>query len=242
MRNLADTLHAFTLFSELDPAELESVARIARVERFGVGEQIFAEGAAADRLFLLTKGRVAIKVRSAEGRQALFDQIGAGEMLGWSAMVEPRVYVASAWTIEPAEVVVVPAADLDGLCETDKLMGYKVAKGVGQTISRRFGQAIGRYGDVLDKDLRAFGGKEQVVWENDDLQLTTEAVLIGMTGDSPDVIPLEAMLDVEVEADHVVFRAHGGDVMSPRIDDAEHVAALVRDEMLRTRYAHRRRD
>jgi CRP/FNR family transcriptional regulator, cyclic AMP receptor protein len=242
MPNIPETLHRFTIFAELSPADLDLVAGITQVREYGADEQVFAEGTAADELFLLTKGKVAIKVQSGDGRQALFDQITAGELLGWSAMVEPRVYVASAWTTEPSEVLVVPAARLRELSDANKLMGYEIANGISQVIAKRFGQSIGRYGDVLGKDLRAFSGKEQVVWESGDLQLTTEAVLMGMATDDPDVIPLDALLDVDVEGDRVIFRAHGGDVASPSLDDPGRFAALVRDEMMRTRYAHRRRD
>jgi hypothetical protein len=47
---------------------------------------------------------------------------------------------------------------------------------------------------------------------------------------------------VEVQSGCVVFHIHGGDVCSPPLDDPERLAALVRDEMQRTRYAHRRKD
>jgi hypothetical protein len=67
-------------------------------------------------------------------------------------------------------------------------------------------------------------------------------VLIGMDSDSPEVLPLEAVYDVEVQSDCVVFHAHGGDVCSPPVDDPQRLAALTEDEMRRTRYARRRKD
>jgi hypothetical protein len=109
-------------------------------------------------------------------------------------------------------------------------------------MSRRFGRAIGSHGDLVTKDLRAFGGKERVIWEGGEVQLTTEAVLIGMDGDSPEVIPLEAIFDAEVAGDCVMFRAHGGDVCSPPVDDPERLAALTQDAVRRSRYAQRRKD
>ena len=156
-------------------------------------------------------------------------------------MMEPNVYTASAWTTEPSELIIIPADRLRGLCESNKRMGYQVGRGIGEVIARRFGQAIGARGDLREKDLRAFGGEERVVWDNGELQLTTEAVLIGMDSDSPDVIPLETVFDVEVREGCVVFHVHGGDVVSPPVDDPERLAALTHDAMLRTRYAHRRR-
>jgi len=236
-----DELRRFNIFAELDRQELDAIGRIAHVREYDTGEKLTTEGTVADQLYLFLKGRAVVKVRSPEGQEVLIDQVAPGELLGWSAAMEPHVYTASSWTVEPSEVIVIPGRDLRELCEANKHIGYEVAKGIGEVISRRFGQAIGRHGDMRPKDLRAFGGEERVIWDDGQLQLTTEAVLIGMGSDSPDVIPLEAVFDVEVEADHVVFRAHGGDVRSPQVDDPERLASLVRDELLRTRQAHRRR-
>jgi CRP/FNR family cyclic AMP-dependent transcriptional regulator len=233
-------LHQFKILAELDVADLDSIARIAHVQEFESDEELTTEGATADRLYLFLKGKAAVKVRSPEGREVLIDEVGPGEVLGWSAVMEPFVYTASAWTTEPCEVIVVPGKDLRELCEANKRMGYQVVKGIGEVISRRFGQAIGGLADLREKDLRAFSGAERVTWDNGELQLTSDAVLIGMGGDSPDVIPLETVFDVEVQGGCVVFHVHGGDVCSPPLEDPKQLAALVHDAMLRTRYAHRR--
>jgi len=233
-------LHQFKIFADLDLADLDSISRVAYIEEFEAGEELITEGAPAERLYLFLKGKAAVKVRS-EGRMVVIDELGPGEVLGWAALMEPNVYTASAWTTEPSEVIVVPGNRLRELCETNKRMGYRVGRGIGEVISRRFGQAIGARGDLREKDLRAFGGEERVIWDNGELQLTTEAVLIGMDSDSPEVIPLETVFDVEVQGDSVVFHVHGGDVCSPPVDDPERLAALTHDAMLRTRFAHRRR-
>jgi CRP/FNR family transcriptional regulator, cyclic AMP receptor protein len=236
-----DELRQFKIFAGLDVGDLDAIARISHVQECESGEELTTEGAAAEQLYLFLKGKAAVKVGSPDGRHVLIDELGPGEMLGWGAVMEPHVYTASAWTTEPSKLIVVDGNDLRELCEANKHIGYQVVKGIGEVISRRFGQVIVR-GDLREKDLRAFGGKERVVWDNGELQLTTAAVLIGMGSDSPDVIPLEAVLDVEVQGGCVVLHVHGDDVCSPPLDDPERLAALVRDEIQRTRYAHRRKD
>jgi CRP-like cAMP-binding protein len=236
----SEELHRFKIFAQLDADDLDAVAKISHVKEYPTGQELTTEGEDADRLYLFLRGKAVVKVHSPEGVEVLIDQVGSGELLGWSAAVEPHVYTASSWTTEPSEVIVVPGPELRRLCETNKHIGYAVARGIGEVISRRFGHAIGRHGDLREKDLRAFGGEEHVLWENGEVQLTTEAVLIGMGSDSPDVLPLDALLDAEVRGDSVIFHAHGGDVTSPPLDRPERLVALVRDAMLRTRRAHRR--
>jgi CRP-like cAMP-binding protein len=237
-----DELHQFKIFRDLDFADLDAIGRIAHIREVACGEELITEGKSADELFLFLEGRASVKVRDPEGRQVLIDEIGPGEVLGWSAAVEPYVYTASAWTTEPCELIVVNGQRLRQLCESNRRLGYQVTRGIGEVISRRFGRAIGARGDLQDKDLRAFGGEERVIWDDGRLQLTTEAILIGMNSDSPEVIPLDAVYDVDVENGCVVFRVHGGDISSHPLDDPDHLAALCRDEMLRSRYAQRRKD
>ena len=235
-------LHQFKVFSGLDVADLDAIGRISHIREFDTGEELITEGAAADKLYLILKGKAEVKVRSPEGRQVLIDELGPGEMLGWGAVMAPHVHSASAWTTEPAELIVVNGDRLYELCEENKQLGYQVVRGIGEVISKRFGRAFGGRGELHEKDLRAFGGEERVIWDNGELQLTTKAVLIGMESGSPEVLPLEAVYDVEVQGDCVLFHAHGGDVCSPPVDDPGRLAALAEDEMKRTRYARRRKD
>jgi CRP/FNR family cyclic AMP-dependent transcriptional regulator len=236
----AAELHGFKLFTGLNLGELDAISRVAHAQEFAAGEQLLVEGAPADQLYLILKGAVVVKVRS-EGQQVVIDELGPGEVLGWAAMMKPNVYTASAWTTKPSELIVIPADQLRALCDEDEHIGYQVGKGIGEVIARRFGRAIGSDGDLRKKDLRAFEGAERVIWDNGEMQLTTEAVLIGMDTDGPEVIPLETIFDVEVRNGCLYLHAHGGDACSPAVEDPEHLAALTREAMLRTRYAHRRR-
>jgi CRP-like cAMP-binding protein len=237
-----DELHQFKIFADLDFADLDAIGRIAHIREAGNGEELITEGRPAHELYLLLKGKVEVKVQDPDGRQVLIDEIGPGDVLGWSAAVEPYVYIASAWASESCELIVVNGERLRQLCETNKRLGYQVTRGIGEVISRRFGRAAGARGDLQDKDLRAFGGEERVIWDDGQLQLTTEAVLMGMGTDCPEVIPLEVVCDVDVEDRCVVFRLHDGDIRSHPLDDAAQLAALVRDAMLRSRHAQRRKD
>ena len=104
------------------------------------------------------------------------------------------------------------------------------------------GRPLGDYGDLLEKDLRAFSGEERVIWDNGELQLTTEAVLIGLKTDFPDVIPLDALYDATVEERCVVLKMKYGDDRYCVLDKPEELAALIREQIFRPRYAHRRKD
>ncbi len=235
-----DRLGEFGIFTGLDPDELAAVARIARVEEFAAGVRLTEEGAEADRLYLFLAGKATVRVHTGEGLDGILDEVSAGEELGWSAVTKPYRYTATSETTEPVQAIVLDGADLRRLAESDHRLGYSIAKGAGEIIARRYGRAIGTRRDAWEKDLRAFRGAERVVWDNGELRLTTEAVLLGANTGQPDVVPLEAVHEVTVEDNRLTIHAAGGDVRSPVLDDPEELAALIRDELRRLRLPHRR--
>jgi len=240
MRDGIDRLRAFRLMNGLDEAELESIAQIARLETYPAGSRLFEEGASSDRVFLLLEGRVVARVRLPDGGEGTFDEFAGGEELGFSAMMEPRQYFASAWVTDELRALVIDAADLHRLFEANHHLGHCVVRNAGEMISRRFGGPVGDRRETYAKNLRALEGAERVIWDNGDVQLTTEAVLLDAAEGSPDVVPLEIIYDVDVEDGRLVLRAVGGDVRSSPLDRPDELAALVRDELRRVRLPYRR--
>ena len=143
-----DELHQFRIFAELDLSDLDAVARIACVKEFDAGEQLIAEGAPAGELYLFLKGRAAVKVCDADGCPVQVDELGPGEVLGWGAVMEPHIYTASAWTLEPSELIIIRGSDLRELCDTNEQLGYSVVKGVGEVMCARFDQAVREHGSI----------------------------------------------------------------------------------------------
>lgn len=233
-------LRRFRILDDLSQDELEAIAQIATVQTFPERATLTREGLEANRLYLLLEGKVLITVESPDGREGVLDEVMPGEEVGWSAVVAPYRYTATSHTTETSRAIVLEGADLRRLFETSHHMGYSVVKNAGHVISRRYGQAIGEWGELREKDLRAFRGGERTVWEGSGMRLTTEAVLFETDSDRPDVVPLEAVYDVEVDGDYLVMHAKGGDVRSARLENAEELASLVRDELRRARLAYRR--
>ena len=240
MVDLADRLGEFGIFAELDSAELAAVAGVSRVEDFDAGATLTEEGAEAKHLYLFLKGKATVMVRYPDGDSGVLDEVSAGDELGWSAVTKPYRYTATARATEPVQAIVIDGVDLRRLAEQNHHLAYGISQGAIAIVARRYGRAIGGQQDLREKDLRAFGGEERVIWDNGEIQLTTEAVLFEAHTDSPDVVPLEAINEVTVEDGHVVLRATAGDVRSSRLDAAEELAALIWDETRRIRLPYRR--
>lgn len=240
MSELVERLRGFRFLDGLEQAELERLAAIATVDSYPVGSLLTEEGAAADRLYLLLSGVVTVRVRLPDGDCGVLDEIAAGEVLGWSAVLPPYCYTASACVTQEVKAVVLPAPALRELCEAHHHLGYCLLRNAGEVVARRYGRAIGSWPDLREKDLRALHGLERVVWEDGDTRLTTEALILEAGADSPEVIPLESILSVESDGDCLVVHAVGGDTRSGKLQDAGKVVCLVTDELRRVRLPHRR--
>ncbi|MHB1343046.1 MAG: zinc ribbon domain-containing protein [Thermoleophilia bacterium] len=104
------------------------------------------------------------------------------------------------------------------------------------------GAALGKRANLQRSAIQGGRGPERVLWDNGEVQLTTEAVLIGMTGDAPDVVPLETIYEVTVEERCVVLKVKDGDDKYCMLADPVEFAGLVKDHMFRPRLAHDRKD
>ena len=86
----ADALRSVPLFANLDDDELGQVALLFKARRFGAGETIVKEGAAAAAFFLIMSGEAAVSVRGAERRR-----LGAGDYFGEIALLDEGVRSAT---------------------------------------------------------------------------------------------------------------------------------------------------
>lgn len=100
-------------------------------------------------------------------------------------------------------------------------------------------EAIERMGDI---GLQGGTPEERVLWDNGEIQLTTEAVLIGMGSDMPDVVPLSTVEDVVIEEKCVVLKVKDGPDYYCMLADPHELADLIKEQVFRPRLAHQRKD
>jgi CRP/FNR family cyclic AMP-dependent transcriptional regulator len=100
---------------------------------------IFREDDSAHTLYLILDGWVDVVINTdAKGEQhELVTTLSPGDILGWSALVDPYVYTGSAICASPVEVIEFKGADLLGLFELDPRLCGVVMRRVCQVIANR---------------------------------------------------------------------------------------------------------
>jgi CRP-like cAMP-binding protein len=134
---LARQLAAHPFCRGFGARHLARLARHARVVKFAPGRVIFREGARAARLFLIASGLVALEIGK-PGRAAIpLQTLGEGEALGFSWFFPPYRWYFSARALQPAEAIVLDAAQLRASARRDARFGYALAQRVGQLALHR---------------------------------------------------------------------------------------------------------
>ncbi len=133
-----DDLIRIDLFDDLTEEELKSIREICSEERYAPGEFIFKEGSQAKRLYVLKEGKVSIEIQVGDNKHLSVFTISQGaDLFGWSALVEPFKFTASARCVDAATVLAVDGVKLMGLIEKDYRMGFLIMRRILRFISQR---------------------------------------------------------------------------------------------------------
>jgi CRP-like cAMP-binding protein len=133
------TLRDSDLLGELGDEKLEQIARLCREEVYPGRATIVQEDEEAPTLYILQDGLVTIRIQSTVHEGGLMvDAVNErGRTFGWSALIEPRRYTASAVCLGEVKVLAIDGADLMKLLEEDLQLGFTVMKKVAEIISWR---------------------------------------------------------------------------------------------------------
>lgn len=144
-----DDLKRFKIFQGLNDRELELIVKIAKEETFEANIRLFEEKANATELYLVLDGKVDIKVMGTDDERITIAEVKPGEILGWSAIVEPFVRTAGAWIEDKTKLITLRADSLKDLFEKNNHIGYRVMKDIAALISGRLKALDTKYTEKL---------------------------------------------------------------------------------------------
>ena len=131
------------LFRDLADEELSSIAILCSEVVEAEGVELIREGQNADRLFVVTRGKVALHKRlgrRADRRATTVAFCSSGQILGWSALVPPGRYTLSATAWEPVMLLAIPAPLLRRAIDLNPDMGLRIMRCLSEIMARRLQQ------------------------------------------------------------------------------------------------------
>ena len=101
-----ELLRQHFLLRHLRDRDLNRLAMVARIEQAAEGEQILQKGDAGSNMMVVIEGRVLIYASSPEGKEIVFNIIGAEEVFGEIAVLDGKGRLADAKALEPTRYLV----------------------------------------------------------------------------------------------------------------------------------------
>jgi (2Fe-2S) ferredoxin/signal-transduction protein with cAMP-binding, CBS, and nucleotidyltransferase domain len=137
-------LEEIDIFKGFNRDQLKAVKKGKQKKEYFYGERLFAEGEAADRIWLVMKGQVDLRF-DLPGRQTSEENtvfsITASQTLGWSSFVPPFKYALSAYSAtKKCKIIQISKDHLLQCFDKDPRMGLMFMTNVAAVASMHFDQ------------------------------------------------------------------------------------------------------
>ena len=149
------------LFNDLREEEKDRITQFCREVTFDPGDVIFREGDAAEQVFIVARGTVAVEVGligRRTVRRATIETLHRGECVGWSAALDSGLYVASAVAVGKTSLLALSGTDFRRLCEDVPSLGLRVTRKLLDLAGSRFTHTTEKMANILSvgaHDLKA---------------------------------------------------------------------------------------
>ena len=134
-----EMLSQIDLFEGLPQNQLEAIAKISEETTRQRGELIFQEATKAEYLYVLLEGKVAIRLQISSKPQSITVSVinQTNESFGWSGMVAPYHYTASALCESDCRLLAIDGQKLIQVLKQDPRSGFIVMERISEIISNR---------------------------------------------------------------------------------------------------------
>src|ERR1700730_7664027 len=142
-------LKSHPLFRSLGASAIERLGSRAVTQVVKRGSTIFSKGDAGNALFAVCRGTVRISVPSADGRDAVFNLVNAGEIFGEIALFDGQPRTATATASTDCELMVIDRRDFLPLLKSKPELALKLI----EVLCARLRQTSEQVEDTIFLDL-----------------------------------------------------------------------------------------
>lgn len=125
---ILDALASHPFLEGLHSKHLEWLAQMCQAMTITPGQYLGREREAANALYLIRSGRVAIEMTKPDHNQLRVQSLGAGEVAGWSWLVPPHHWRFDMRVVDTVQVLVLDGDRLREACEKDHDLGYEILR------------------------------------------------------------------------------------------------------------------
>ena len=149
-------LQGVYLFTDLNPDERASLARIAEAMTLPAGFPIFRAGDPATALYLIENGSVRLAVTSSGGKTVEVATLGSGSHFGEMALIDGAKRSATAETLEATSMFRFDYDKVTVLLDRSPATAAKLYRALARFLSNRLRQTTTDMSYAREKNLRHF--------------------------------------------------------------------------------------
>ena len=154
--NRLEVLKRSDLFCDLTDEQLGVVDKMCTSEVFEPGAIILKQGRTEDKTYIVEEGLVGIILEVGPLAQRQVQAVCEFQTFGWSAMIQPDAYAATATaTVKAIEKTKLLAFNAEGLCDlclTKPEIGCKLGRAMARVVAARLRQAYTQLLGVTSQD------------------------------------------------------------------------------------------
>lgn len=128
MEGLERIVGEHRFFAGLDQEFIDLVTGCCKNVRFEAGQFLLREGEAANQIYLIRHGRVALQISDPARGEIVFQTLGEGEVVGVSWLIPPYRWSHEAKALELVRAISIDAQCLRNKSEADNRFGYEMMK------------------------------------------------------------------------------------------------------------------
>ena len=122
---------------KFSPQVREKILSLSEPFRFEAGEDIIVEGDFSKYLYIIKSGRVAVEMKMPPKGRRTIRNGEAGEMISWSALVEPHRATASLRAVQDTEALGIKGEPLIVESHKDCQLGFELYRALTEVIAGR---------------------------------------------------------------------------------------------------------
>ena len=135
--SILQTLQGVDFLHDMEAEHLGRLAEICRPVEFPAQHTIFSEHDVAKDVYVILKGKVSLVICLPKVGCRQLMQVGDGELIGWSPLVDRHRLSDTAFTVTPTAALAIDGEKLLALCATYTPFGYEFMHRVANVLARR---------------------------------------------------------------------------------------------------------
>ena len=132
-----EVLRGYPYFAGISGESLQKIALMAQKQEISAGTRMFGENEPAKYLYLILEGEASIQYELGTGELRTVDTLVPGDLLVWSALVEPHRTTGVGIATRETQLVAIDACKLRALCEQVPELGVRLMTQVAKLLANR---------------------------------------------------------------------------------------------------------